>query len=241
MSKILHSNVTVVATVIAVALTLLFTGCIRLLQQPAVPRTEYSFSLSPPQHPPGNIAPILAVRLFDASPMFENQEFVYRLASTRWETDFYHIFSQPPSVLLTFETRSWMQHSGLFRSVAIPGLAPAESWQLQGFLNELYGDFQNATNPAAVISMRFTLMPPGAQASTQPLFNKSYEHREPLSDISPNGLVEAWNRGGEAILTKLAADIRSAQQIYKARPLPPPPPPAASPAPAPGLLEALGL
>jgi cholesterol transport system auxiliary component len=222
--------------VFGIAVSLLLTGCIRLLQQPPVPRTAYSFSVDSARKSHSSLAPILAVRLFDSSPMFENQEFVYRLGATRWETDFYNAFAQPPAVLLTFETRRWMQNSGLFRAVAIPGLAPADSWQLQGFLTELYGDFQDAAAPQAVLAMRFTLLPPGAQASTKPLFNKSYDERVPLKEKSPSGLVDAWNRGAELILAELVNDIREAQATYQREPLPPPPP-----TPTPGLLEALGL
>lgn len=223
----------------------LFSGCIRMLQQPSLPRKEFALSLQSPDCPAHSLAPILAVRLFDAAPMFENQEFIYRLAETKWETDFYHLFTQPPSVLLTFETRRWMQRSGLFRSVAIPGLAPSQSWQLQGFVSELYGDFRNPAAPVAVLEMRFSLLPPGAQASTQPLFSRIYQQRTPVPAASPEGLVEAYNRAAELVLKRLTEDIRSAQVEYKRDPLPQPPPPTAPAAPGtpggPGLLEALGL
>jgi hypothetical protein len=204
------------------------TGCINLIRSPEIPRQQFSLALQVPEQKSPASAPVLAVRLFDAAPMFENQGFVYKVSRLRWQTDFYHTFAQPPAVLLTYETRRWMVHSGLFRSVAIPGLAPADSWQLQGFVNQMYGDFQDPEVPRAVLSVRYSLLPPGAQASTQPLFSKTYEQRRPLGEASPAGLVEAWNRAAEGILRELTTDIQAARKAYRT-PLPPPPPDPAAP------------
>lgn len=193
-------------------------------------REEFSFTVDEPDRTPPRQGPVLTVRLFESAPAFENQEFIYRLSALRWQTDYYHVFAQPPATLLTFQVRRWMVHSGLFRSVAIPGLGPAEAWQLQGFVTQLYGDFSNPDLPEAVLHLRCALLAPGA--AMEAVFTKTYRQHVPLRVNTPEGLVEAWNQALQGILSELTADVARALRHPPSPPRPPPAPPPSQEAPA---------
>lgn len=207
------------------------TGCLRLLEQPPLDKAEFGFHLDHPDLPPppaASAAPVLSVRLFEAAPTFENQEFIYRLSALRWQTDYYHVFTQPPATLITFEVRRWMAHSGLFRSIAIPGLGPAQAWQIQGFLTQMYGDFQDPSHPRAVLHLRCVLLAPGLAG--KPTLAKTYRQQIPLRVNSPEGLVDAWNEALRRILQELTIDVKRSMDDTSR---PPAPSPTPSPSPQP--------
>lgn len=181
-------------------------GC--LLKQPPAKTVSFGFAPEIIRKAIPNNQRILAVRLFEAAPTCEQSEFSYRLSELSWESDYYHTFSQPPAALLTYKARQWLSGSGLFQSVAIPGLAPSGCWNLQGFLTRLYGDFRNPEKPEAVISMRFSFFSPNAEAASKPLFNRAYEARIPFSSRTPSALMEGWDRGVEQIFRRMTEDVR---------------------------------
>lgn len=183
-----------------------FSGC--LVQRAEPPRSSFSFAPELPGLPPRSGGPVVAVRMFEAAPEFENQWFVYRVSEFNWESDFFRVFAGSPQSQLTILTRRGLAGSGLFSSVAIPGLAQGNSWQLQGFIPELYGDFRDRSAPIAVISMKFTLLAPGATAARPAVFTRRYEAKIPLEKSSPDGLMRAWDRGFEKILSELIGDLR---------------------------------
>jgi hypothetical protein len=204
-----------VGSLLIPALLCLLGGC-SFLQLRTSERVEFSFSPQFPSVPPPPNAPGLSIRLFEAAPQFERENFVFRLGSTRWETDFYRVFADPPATLLTAATRRWMAHSGLFSRVAIPGLGTSQNWNLEGFVNDIHGDYREPDQPKAVLEMKFTLQAPGSSRSSTPLLTKTYREVTPLEINSPTGLVDAWSRNFEKIMRQLVADMRP----VLARPIP---------------------
>jgi len=194
----------------------LLVGCFK--PRPPVQRIEFSFAPKVPERPAPTNGRTLEVRLFDANPKSEGDEFVYRLSETTWENDFFHHFSQPPATLITFETRRWLLHSGLFESVSIPGLAPRGSWQLQGYLTELYADFTNLERPEVVMGLRIALYEPDAPASARPLMSETFHAREPFHPRTPHAMILAWDRALERILSQATNELRQTLS----RPLPEP-------------------
>ncbi len=188
------------------ATCLALTSCI--FQQPAKNGISFAFAPKTPQIAPPQNGPTLSVRIFDSDPSCEQTNFSYRVSSVEWETDYYNTFSQPPDVLATYETRRWLASCGIFKSVSIPGLAPAPSYQLQGFLSEIYGDFTDLENPKAVITLKFAFYAPGTTASSSPLLQRSYHAETPFAKRTPAALVAAWDLCLESILSRLANDLR---------------------------------
>jgi ABC-type uncharacterized transport system auxiliary subunit len=192
---------------IALTLVLGLSGC-HLPQMRTNERVEYSFFPTFPDAVAPPNAPSLAVRLFEADPQFERENFVFRLGEERWETDFYRAFADPPATLLTFATRRWMARSGLFSMVSIPGLGTTGNWQLEGFVNRIYADYRDSAQPRAVLEMKFSLFPPGSTRTSTPVLSRTYSEVNSLEVNSPQGLVAAWSGGFENIMRRLVNDLR---------------------------------
>jgi hypothetical protein len=182
-------------------------GC--SLRSPERSREVFGFAPEVPQHPAPKSAPVLAVRLIEAASEFENQWFVYRTGEFEWKSDFYRVFANSPASQVTDLTRRWLSGSGIFSAVSIPGLSPRESWQLEGFLEELYGDFRNPSKPEAVLTLEYALYAPRVTASSNPLFNKKYTARKPVTELTGAGLMRAWDAALADILGRLTRDLAS--------------------------------
>lgn len=195
-----------VRILLLVALSVVVAACIS--QRPEPPRSVFSLAPEYPSRPASSTGPVLAVRLLETAPEFETQFFVYRTGDFTWESDFFRVFADSPSAQITAVTRRWLQGSGMFSSIAIPGLAPGNSWQLQGFVDRLYGDFRDRSHPQAVLSMSFSLLPPGSTAKSDVVFTKNFHANVPLAQNSPDGLMRAWDAALSQVLRELVSELR---------------------------------
>lgn len=180
-------------------------GC--ALRQPEPPREVFGFAPDVPKRPAPSNGPVLAVRLIESAPMFENQSFVYRTGEFDWTSDFYRIFGNSPSAQITIITRRWLADSGIFSAVSIPGLSPGKSWHLEGYVEELFVDFRNPGDPDAVLTIRFALYSPRAAALNEMLLFKRYAARKPVQGRNGGDIMRAWDSALAEILTSLAKDL----------------------------------
>jgi cholesterol transport system auxiliary component len=156
---------------------------------------------------------ILRVRRFAAAPQFEGRGLVYRTGEWRYESDFYHEWFIAPSALVTHQVERWLAASGLFRHVLDPGSALEETQALEGTIEELYGDYRDATAPKAVLALRVRLSREAAGVS-RIVLDQDYRQAVTVPDESPDALVRAWNEELQAILAGLEADLRRAGALH---------------------------
>lgn len=197
-------NVAIPCALLALAL-LAGSGC--ALRRPEPPREVFGFAPEVPKLPAPSNGPVLAVRLIESAPMFENQSFVYRTGEFDWTSDFYRIFGNSPSAQITTITRRWLADSGIFSAVSIPGLSPGNSWHLEGFVEELFVDFRDPGEPEAVLTIRFALYSPRAAELNEMLFFKRYAARKPVSGRGGGDIMRAWDKALAEILTSLVKDL----------------------------------
>jgi cholesterol transport system auxiliary component len=150
---------------------------------------------------------VLEVCRFRIESAFAAKSLVYRVGPLRYETDFYNTFLVPPAVMIAEETRVWLSQSGLFSRVIGPGAVNEPTYVLEGDILELYGDLRDKTDPRAVMQIRFFLS--RVEENGQPLAmeGKTYIAVSHLESADPAGLVEAFNRCFETILTDLEKDL----------------------------------
>ena len=154
-------------------------------------------------------APVLKVRRFDISERFEGTEFVYRIDTARYETDFYNVFLTAPAALVTEEVRRWLAAGPVFAHAIGSGSVGGAGLLLEGNIEALCGDFSDADAPRAVMAISFTLIDDtGPDASVA--FHKSYRAESALADNTAGDLVRGWNACLAEILTSAEADLRDA-------------------------------
>jgi uncharacterized lipoprotein YmbA len=139
---------------------------------------------------------------------YDGPALVYRLSVVRYVSDPYHAFLSDPGPMLGNSIAAWLDQAQLFKTAAGPERAPPAPLVLEASVMELYGDFEQNVEPAAVMSVRFTVVD---QASARPqiAYERTITRRIRLADSSPDELVRGYGTALAEILSLLAADLTS--------------------------------
>lgn len=132
--------------------------------------------------------------------------FVYKVSATEWEVDPYNGFLVSPSQMLTSIVRQWVSDSQQFSTVAVAGDPGGQDWVIRCAVSEFYGDFQNPSNPEAVLAMGVQLFRNQGGKLTL-VTDATFERRVPVAARRPEALVEAWNAALREVLTELSRTI----------------------------------
>jgi len=132
---------------------------------------------------------------------------VYRLDDVRYVTDPYHAFAADPGAMLDGRLSEWLARIGPFTHVVASGSTPPAPFVLEVSVEDLYGDFRQATEPAAVMSIRFILINVGGPHQ-EVAYDRLIERRVPLSRASPDALVRGYGTAVAQILLQLATELR---------------------------------
>jgi cholesterol transport system auxiliary component len=173
---------------------------------------------------PALVDGVLCVQRLRVSTGFSNRELIYKTGKSLLEADFYNLFFVPPSDMITYGLRNWLDRSRLFSYVVDPASLLQASWTLEGAVNLLYGDFTKSP-PVAVVKLQAFLLD-NSSPENAILFSRDYEEQAPLNDGSGgagNGpprvrttrgceeakaLITGYNRALEKIFSQLEADLR---------------------------------
>jgi uncharacterized lipoprotein YmbA len=139
---------------------------------------------------------------------FRGRQLVYRYDDLKYEADFYSEFFVAPASMLSEATARALVSTNTFKRVIPPGAAPDDGdYQLDGFVNELYGDARDPTKPAAVLSITFYLSAMNWASGPSVIWSREYKQRVPIAASSPDEVVRAWNTALTSLLADLARDL----------------------------------
>ncbi len=154
-----------------------------------------AFAFSCPADPPITNAPTntVEVKHVSISPLFESRSFTYRTAESTYEQDPYSGFLIPPERNLAETIRAWMRASNAFGRVVEPGSSLTPTLSAEVSVNQLYGDFRNASQPVGTTELHFIFYELKEGDPGRVLLDKVCEHETPLARKTADGLMAAWN------------------------------------------------
>lgn len=187
------------------ALLLALSGC---LSRPALVRQSFAL-----QSPPAASAVaakgdrVLALRTVKVSPLFQDRSLAYRTGPDAYELDPYASLLVPPNRALAIPLCAYLRNSGAFKNVVEPRSPLAADTFLDVSVGELYGDFRQADQPAAVLSMRLLLFRGGNGKAPELLLQKDYSRRIPLPQKTAASVVAGWDKALAEIMAKVSSDL----------------------------------
>ena len=140
-----------------------FAGCGDLLKQPFPAKSYFAIMASAPPtsqpiaatNPSAN--DLLLIHPVRVTPPFDGLPLVYRLASTRYSTDYYNNWIATPSAMMTGALSDWLDRSGPYHTI-YTGSAARAKYTLESEVTELLIDRSDKTHLRAVITARFFLL-----------------------------------------------------------------------------------
>ncbi len=169
---------------------------------------------APPRATP--VALTLKMGNFSANTPYDGKSMVYRLSDNRYEKDFYNVYLIYPRDMVSNATRNWLVRSNAFSQVLEQSSVFFPMYQLQGVIDEFYGDYRGS--PEAVVSIQFYAST-SFSADNYLFSSPRISRRVPLRDKSPQALVDGQQQALAEILTelegRLVADSAKAPPPYK--------------------------
>jgi len=179
-----------------------------------LPRTPQTFTIDPPtprSAPPATAARVVSLRRVEVAPTYAGADLVYRVGEHGIERDPYASLAAPPAWILTSAIRGYLRDADFIRDVVAPGEGMPVDAEIEPALTELYGDFSNPPEPAAVLSLHFRVLAPASSAmAAREIFLKTYTRRIPLSQRTAAAVVAAWNRALGEIMGEFLPDLKVA-------------------------------
>ncbi len=129
----------------------------------------------------------LKIGTVNVAPPFDGKSLVYRLGDSRYEKDFYNVYTVIPSEMIANSERQWFNKANIFAATMGQSDSFFPFYILQLTVNEFYGDYR--VKPEAVVSVEFFLSVTNA-AKTNPLIGANrYSRRVALKDNTPEALI----------------------------------------------------
>jgi len=151
----------------------------------------------------GIVVRVLRLRITEP---FARQSFVYRKSASEYETDYYHVFTADPAMLLTGETIQWLDATELFDAVIDTASSIDHQYLLESQATTLCGDFTTGQTPRAMIEAKFFLIDDrGAESVIK--FQREYNETEELPQTDAQALAEGWGKCYGRILATLTDDL----------------------------------
>ncbi len=147
------------------------------------------------------------VKEFYINPAFDSHSFVYRLGKNKYAIDYYNEFVNSPARLITEKIEGSLYASNLFTCIQT-NMKQNISFRLSGKITRLYGDFQDPSNPRAVIEISMILEKKDGPAF-QAISSKTYLAEENISSNDPSQLVSGWNTGLLKIVIEFISDFQT--------------------------------
>ncbi|MBL8020401.1 MAG: membrane integrity-associated transporter subunit PqiC [Leptospirales bacterium] len=195
----------------ATLVSLILAGCIST-ERDSPQKHFYILETTRPKSEAGpTLDAVLKFRKFKVSPRFDTRNLIYRTGDVTYETDFYNEFISDPGSMISESTRMWMTESGNFKAVVDGSSSLAETFVLEGTVQEIYGDFRG--QPAAVISLHVFLLA-ADDSEYRIVFQKVITTSLPLQGKNSESLIRGFNQTLSKQLTELEHELVGAARTY---------------------------
>lgn len=196
-----------IAMILWISLTLGLSACLDF-KQPSNKIEYYSLEYDPP--PMRDLEPIsnvIAVELFDVSPIYNTRKIIYRDRSFKRAAYDYHKWHANPGEFVSHFLARDLQRSHLFRAV-VPRNRPFPGASVLGGSVD---EFLEADMPAgwqAVLSLSIILIAEHEpDAAKKILFQKTYDIRKPCRRKNPRALAEAMSQAMSEASVRIIRDV----------------------------------
>lgn len=182
---------------------LLLSGC---ASGPNWTRQAYSFSL--PVDPPTANTPedIISLSRVSISPLFQSRSFTYRTAENTYKQDPYAGFLISPERGLAESIRASMRANGVFGRVVEPGSGLLPNLAAEVFVNQLYGDFRDASHPSATMEIHFLCFEIKDGAPGKIMLDTVCQRETPLTHHTPAALMAGWDADLKGVMEQIESE-----------------------------------
>jgi cholesterol transport system auxiliary component len=142
------------------------------------------------------------------APSFADRALVVRVDEVRYAADFYNSFIAPPGDMLGAVMADWLNDAGPFATVTQPGTRTPAAFVLEATVTKLYGDFRPERTPSAIMEIQFSLVELSGISPTVRL-EQTIGRSVPLSESTPEALVQGYGRALAEILSELSAALNN--------------------------------
>jgi hypothetical protein len=179
-----------------------FCGC---ASGPNWERRAFAFT-SPTDPPIASLdTNIITLSRVSISPLFQSRSFTYRTAENAYKQDPYAGFLIPPERALAESIRASLRAGGVFGRVVEPGSGLVPTVVAEVSVNQLYGDFRQASKPVATMEIHFICYEVQDGAPGRVVLDVVCARETPLAGKDSGALMAAW----EVDLHEIMQQIRS--------------------------------
>jgi cholesterol transport system auxiliary component len=182
---------------------IVFCGC---ASGPSWKRQSFAFSLAADPPTTNDTDRIVALNRVSISPTFQSRSFTYRTGDDSYEQDPYAGFLIPPERALAEAIRASMRASGAFGRVVDPGSAITPNVIMEASINELYGDFRQASRPVATMGIHMMCYEVQDGEPRHVLFDKYCLQETALARKTPGALMTAWDEDLRQIMDQISSE-----------------------------------
>ena len=183
-------------------------GCI---SRPHLNVRTFAFAIPPASKPAPDSGThrVVAVRSLRVAAPFEGRSLVYRTGEYSFESDPYAEFFVSASEGLLVPIRSHMRQAGTFEAVVELRSALKPDTVAEINVLELYGDFQQPREAAAILRLRVLLFDAPNGVPGKLILEREYSRRIALKARTADALIAGWNEALAQILAQFDSDVRS--------------------------------
>lgn len=190
----------------AMAMTLFFSGCVRL--EKPYPVKQYFVLEAKRDVNAGSVATSKAsIRVKDPeiSPLFSSKSFVYRTNELEYTTDFYNEFFIVPDRMVKNQITEWLNNSKAFRRIS-PDPGEKSEYILETNIVRLYLDKTVSPNKAVMETGFFLLS--GDKGTGNIIWHGVFKEEIQVKNDSSAATAEAFSKALEKNLIYLEKNLR---------------------------------
>jgi cholesterol transport system auxiliary component len=185
-------------------------GC--LARPPLNPQT-FSFNpATPVMTQVTSDQPVLGLKKLAVASPFDERSLVYRTGEFTYARDPYARFLDAPGEELRAPVRIGLAGEGDFSAVLDAGSALKPDILAEINVRQLYGDFRQANNAQAVLTVHFIFFAATNGIAAQSIFQKEYSRHLPIKSATAAALMRGWNQALNEILAEALKDFRQAKK-----------------------------
>lgn len=183
------------------------SGC---ASSPRWRQQEFAFSTPSPLGAANTATNVVALDRVAISPLFQSRSFTYRTGENAYEHDPYASFLIAPERALAESIRAWMTSSGVFGRVVGPRSGLAPGLVVEASVNQLYGDFRNASHLKGTLQVRFLFYRVKDDNQRIVVLDKACTRTTELTRKTPAALMVGWDTDLSEIMKEIASEYAEA-------------------------------